>query len=194
LLHARLDQIRRAAIDRLLIPDDLIPGSGVDLCRRPAIVAPEVILYLFRNDLVASSENDIEGRLSSDDLARGGYQRRVAHLLAYPGDFRENIHVFLFGALLAQLGDEVGEHAARDLEFENIHIDTSHAALETYILFPDISEIARNLRQACQVQTGVALGPVEGAYQRFGRCLGCDQRQGGDGGVDNVDTSFSTLE
>src|SRR5690606_12613648 len=140
-VHFRLEQIRRAHLDHVLIANGAHLQLGVDGARCLAIAALQVQLHLVGDGLVALPGQHVEYRLGADDLRGGGDQRREAEVLAHPRNFLEDLVDPVERALFLQLVGQVGHHAARHLVDLHPGIHAGEGALELVIFLAHFHEI-----------------------------------------------------
>jgi hypothetical protein len=97
------DQIGGTARDRFLVTDRLLLDLRLDGCRRPTIVATDVVLDLRRDDLVSLSQYHVEGRLGAHNLAAGRNQGWKTQLLPHPRHFLQHFVIPILCPLLPKL-------------------------------------------------------------------------------------------
>src|SRR5690606_4431260 len=102
-IHFRLQQIRRADIDDVLVADRLDLYLGVDGAGGLTVTALQVQLDLVGDGLVALAGQHVEYRLGADNLRSGGDQRRIAEVGPDPGNFLEHLVDAIERALFLQL-------------------------------------------------------------------------------------------
>ena len=107
LLHLRLDQIGRAALDRLLVAQDLLAKRGIDRGRRPAVFTLDKPFEFLCNHLVPLAHDHIEHSLRTHDLGGRRDKRRIAGVLADIRDLAQNVLEFVLLAGLLELRNQV---------------------------------------------------------------------------------------
>ena len=123
------------------VRDDLALGDAerlrevlvADFHRRLAELAACEVFEFFRDDLVALARHDIERRHRADDLAGRRNERRIADIGAHARHLVEEILELVFHALFLELVRKVREHAARNLEVDDVRVDVE-VALEVELL------------------------------------------------------------
>ena len=110
-----------------------------------------------RDLLVALAEEGVQNGLGADDWLVGD-ERRVAEVGADGGDFAEDVAEFVGRALLAELRDEVRDHAARDLVEEHTGVDLD-VALESGVLLAHCREVVGQVSESLEVELRVAPVP-----------------------------------
>lgn len=174
--------VGRAVGHDLGVPDHLGPDLIGDGCGRLAIEPLDIVLDFFGDQLVALTHEDIHGGLGSDHLGHGGHQGWVAQVRTDVGDFLKNRLIEVGPPLLGKLGEEVGEHAARDLVDQGLglhleHLDVEDALVD--VLVPDGGEVFGQLLENLQVQAGLIAHLAQADVHGLGSRVGCPAAQGG---------------
>ena len=183
----RLEQVGRAARDRLLVAEDLLADGRLDRGGGAAVEALDVVLHLLRDQLVALAGDHVEHRLHADDLAGRRDQRRVAEVGADLRQFLVDLVELVERALLLELGAQVGDHAARDVVEQDLGVDDVGRALAGHALR---GELARSTsgpsRIASMFEIALVGGLPEDREHRLDRGLGREAGHGGDRAVDGA--------
>ena len=141
--------------------------------RRFTVVAHDVVAHFHGHHGVALAGQHVEGGLGADDLAGGGYQRRVAEILADRLHFLEHLGQPVLCVLLAQLGHQVREHAAGNLRLDDVGVHAvADGALELAVLAAHLGEVFSDAAELPEVEPGVVRGTLEGHHHRLGGRLG----------------------
>ena len=89
------------------------------------------------------------------------------------GHFGQHGIELVFGILLAQLGDQIGQHATGNLRYENIGLDLIiDRAFELGVFAPHFIEIAGNIIQRREIQPRIT--PRSFQCRNWLRITGCD--------------------
>ncbi len=174
-------------LNRFFVADGSRHDVVIDLARCAAIEPEEVVLRFRRDDFVALAGQHIERRLGADDLARGGDERRIAHVFSDARDFIEDFLHPIQGVLFRQLCGQVREHTAGNLRRENFGIDPGEIAFELAILSANGPEMFGDRQEGGQVQPRVVGRILERGDQRFRRRMRCSAGQRRHGGVEHVE-------
>ncbi len=142
----------------------------VDCFRGLAELATGKVLDLVGNHLVALAQHDIEGSLSTDNLAGGSDERRIAKVCTDAGHLVEKLLILVFHALFLQLVDHVAEHAARNLEVEDIGVNIEVAFEAEFLneVTLHLQEVLGDGVESLTVKTGV----IGSADERLNHGLG----------------------
>src|SRR3972149_6040080 len=152
LVELRLKQVSRPAGDGLLVAYGELSRGLVYGAGRLAVEPLEVVPGLARYYLVSLAHEHVERRLRAHDLARGGDERRVSHVLPDPGYLVEDLVHLIEGVLFPQLICEVRYHASGYLDDQRLGVDGRVLALEPLVLLPYLPEPVRYLGELAQVK------------------------------------------
>ena len=120
-----------------------------------AVVAVDQALELLGHHLVPLAQDHVEHRLGAHNLAGGGDQRRIAGVLADPGNLGQHLVQFVLLAGVLQLLEHVGEHAARHLVNQGVGVHAQALGADLAVgnvLFTQLGEIDAHHVQLVQVQ------------------------------------------
>ena len=140
---------------------------------------------------------DVIDRLHTDDLAGRGDKGDLAKVFPYPRQLLIHLANFIQSIHLAQLIDQVGQHAAGSLMQENVDIDNGNLGVieKVFILWHDI--LLKDLVDCSQlfdVKTGVAIGAEKGHDQGLQGSMRGAVCIRGHTGVNDIDTGLNGLE
>ncbi len=196
LIQLRLEGVRKAAGNRLIVAQNLLGEGGVDRRRGLAIVAVNHPAELLGHHLVALAHNDVEHRLGADNLAGRGNERRVAGILAYTRDFRQHLLQLILLTGFLELVEHIGEHTARHLiqQGVGIHAQGLRADLATADIFlAQLGEVRTHDVELIEVEAGVVLGALQRRDERLGRHMRRTDGQRAHRGVDNRRAGLNAL-
>ena len=158
---------RHVGIEHGGVANDLGHDLRIDGTGGLAVVSAQVILHFLGNHAPALAGQDVEYRLSADDLAHGGYQRRIAHFCADLGDFLHHLVQAVDGILGFQLGNQVAHHAAGNLMAVHLHMEQGgHAAL-VVVATANFFPVFGDLEQQVQVEAGVITAFLQGSHDHL---------------------------
>ena len=95
-----------------------------DWARRSAIFAADDVADFFRNHLV-TAENNVHGSHGANNLAAGRNKRRIPQVSTDFRHFLQQGIVLIGNAHLSKLFAQVAEHAAGNLEAEDLRVDVA---------------------------------------------------------------------
>ena len=166
---------------------------GIDRSRRRSVSSGKKIAELLREARIASEEY-VEHRLRTDDLARRSYERHIAHIFLDDRNFFQYVVDFIGSALLFQLLFEVRKHAARHLRNEDARIGSVEFRFEGCVVFAHVAEIRRNFEERFRVESRIVFGSFEHFDDGFRRAVRRSHRHGRNGRIENIGTRFRRFQ
>ena len=122
----RFQKIRGAASDAFRIAEHFFRNFFVDGKRQFTVFSGKQILRFFCHHLIAFARNHVHHSLRAYDLRRRRNKRRIAAIFTYVGHFGKTFEQFVLFARFLQLIDQIGEHTARHLIDQRVHVDSFH--------------------------------------------------------------------
>ena len=154
----RRNSVRGTPAYRFFVSKDFLRQFGVDLRRRSAVQAAEIILHFIGNHFIALARKHVHHRLRTHDLARRRDQGRPPEVLPDAGNFGERLLELRKGVLLRELRAEIGNHAAGDLVNEDLRIDAELKARVQIAPGKQFGEIAMYPEHRLAVEVGMVSG------------------------------------
>ena len=126
--------------------------------------------------LISFSQQNIENRLCSHDLAYRRDQRRLSEVFSYSRNFFHDLVKSVHHLLLLKLKHQIGQHASRDLIFKYLIVDRKSLGIHPSFLYEAIHQLSKVIRYICNkvlIQPGVSFRALIHLSYSFCRGLAC---------------------